>query len=50
MSNFDGDRIFEEVRKRIKNKEKLSSEDKMKIVLLPLMNTSKHKQNIIEKV
>ncbi|MNN08247.1 hypothetical protein D3C76_909630 [compost metagenome] len=49
MSNFDGDSIFEEVKKRIQNKEKLTSEDKMKIVLLPLMNTSRHKQNIIEE-
>lgn len=49
MSNFDGDRIFEEVKKRIQNKENLSSEDKMKLVLLPLMSTIKHKQSIIEE-
>lgn len=49
MSNFNGDSILVEIKAKIKNEEKLSSEDKMKIVLLPLMDTVKNKQDIIEE-
>lgn len=49
MANFDGDNTFEEIKHKIKCKEKLSSEEKMKMILLPLMNTKKHKQHIIEE-
>lgn len=49
MAKFNGDKISSDIVCKIKNKQGLTAEEKMQLILLPLMNSSKDKQKVIEE-
>jgi predicted transposase/invertase (TIGR01784 family) len=49
MSNYDGDKKYLEISKKIKNHEELTSEDLYSLTLLPLMKISRSKEDMIEE-
>ncbi|MDQ0219291.1 transcriptional regulator [Peribacillus cavernae] len=49
LSEFGGDHISHQIRTKLENGEELSKEEVMKLSLLPLMNSSKDRQELIKE-
>jgi len=49
MGKFNGDEILKDIEYKIVNGIELSSKDKMKLILVPLMKSSKDKHEVIER-
>ncbi|MCL2323450.1 MAG: hypothetical protein FWC47_15260, partial [Oscillospiraceae bacterium] len=49
LSKFDGNKMYDEIRFKIENNMRLSEEDAMRLVILPLTGKKINKEDLIEK-